>query len=560
MTTYVEEVLDGVEKSDLLRMEKLLAIRDTRIKFATEFHRNTRGEKMDFESFPHIREMYHSMAPNIVLQGSVQSMKSEWGIIDHLSCAYNGMAVFFVVPKYEMRNTFVQNRVDRAIQISSKYKDIIKGGFFDNVAIKQFGKGVIKYVGSNVIADFKEFPGDILFVEEVDQCDKDNVAYGLDRLRGSNFQFTRYLGNPTFDDEGINFFFKKSNQKEWYVPCKKCGEFSELDWFEAVCQEQVDKEGNVLGYTLLDKEWHEGIRRDIRCICTKCGGVLDRFSQDGKWIPKNPVSKIDGYHISMLVSPINEIAGMWDRFQSAQDDPSLLERFFNSDLGIPFQATGTRLTEGLLERATLCDTPFRMTIDGNKGFVPSSEVKNMCSMGVDVGSVFDVRVSEIKGNVRKAVFIGKVKTVAELHDLISEYNVERCVMDAGPETMLAQDFQDDSICDTWLCRYASEGDSRRIRKDIKNRILNVDRTMIMDKSFAKIRGSKNHLPTNFKYLINGMFIKEMLGPARQTVKDTKGNPKVTWTKCIDHQRHADTYDCLAALTLESTIIEDVFVG
>ena len=185
----MSELLDGLDRTDLLRMEKLLKIKENRLDFALNHHRNTRDEPMQFDSYPHIRQVYNSVAPEIVLQGSVQSMKSEFTVIDHFAAAYSGLSIFFVVPKYESRTTYVQNRVNRAVENVGKYKEIIGSGFFDNVAMKSFGKGVIKYVGSNVLADFKEFPADMIVVEEVDECDQDNVEYALDRLRASPYQF-----------------------------------------------------------------------------------------------------------------------------------------------------------------------------------------------------------------------------------------------------------------------------------------------------------------------------------------------------------------------------------
>lgn len=269
------EFLPFSDRREVEVMEKLLQIRNCRQNFALNHHQNTRGERMDFTHYPHIRELYNSVARVIVLQGSVQSFKSEWAVVDQLSCAHAGLSVFFVLPKYEMRTTYVQNRINRPCETVGEYKRIVGESFFDSVAIKSFGKGVIKYVGSNVLADFKEFPADCIFVEEVDECDQENVEYALDRLRASKYQFRRYLGNPKLKGKGINAFFEESDQREWTVPCKSCGAFHELDWFEVVVRDITDADGNVVDYVLRDEDWEVGCGRDIRCICPDCGGELD---------------------------------------------------------------------------------------------------------------------------------------------------------------------------------------------------------------------------------------------------------------------------------------------
>ncbi len=191
LTPAEVEPFDDFNDRQLEVVEKLLEIRNVRIDFAINHHVNTRGERMDFEHYPHIRPLYNSTAPEIVLMGSVQSFKSEFSIIDHFAAAYVGLSIFFVLPKFEMRTTYVQNRINRCVESVTHYKKIIGRGFFDSVALKSFGKGVVKYVGSNVLSDFKEFPADMMIVEEVDQCSRENVEFALDRLRASKYQFKR---------------------------------------------------------------------------------------------------------------------------------------------------------------------------------------------------------------------------------------------------------------------------------------------------------------------------------------------------------------------------------
>lgn len=567
-TTDVEgsrlrDMLSGVEDRELKLMEKLLQVREARMSFALDHHVNTRGERMDFSHYPHIRALYESIAPEIVLQGSVQSFKSEWAVIDHFSMAYVGLNIFFVVPKFEARTTYVQNRINRVVQNVPEYKRIIGGGFFDSVALKSFGKGTVKYVGSNVLADFKEYPADVIVVEEVDQCNKENVEYALDRIRASPYQLKRYLGNPRGKNKGINAFFLRSDQREWEVPCKKCGEYNELDWFKTVVDIVQDREGNILDYHLRDKEWFEGCNRDIRCICPKCGGELERASQDGKWVPRNPNSPIEGYHISMLCSLINSVAGMWDRFKRALYDPSKLQQFYNSELGLPYDAVGNKVTEGLLESCT--EKGYNFVIDPvtHNGCVKGDGSVGPCSMGVDVGGNLDIRISELgpRGH-RKAVYIGKIKAsnLDELYELMTRYNVEKCVVDSMPEITLVKEIQESAPCEVWLCRYKGEGTDRNRNYDLHTRTVNIDRTEALDRSFAQLKRKRTTLPENFGVLLKGAYVKEMCEPVREIVEDEKGKQKYEWTKCEDHQRHCDTYDLLASELMMDTVLDDISVG
>lgn len=551
---------EGFDQRHIQALKKMVDIRDTRIGFALDHHVNTRGERMDFDHFPHIRPLYNSVAFEMVLMGSVQSYKSEWAVIDHFAMAYNGLSVFYVLPKFETRTTYVQNRINRCVENVKEYKKIIGGGFFDSVAMKNFGKGVIKYVGSNVLADFKEFPADVIVIEEVDQCDPNNVDFALDRIRASNYQFKRYLGNPTDKGKGVHKYFLRSDQREWFVPCLQCGAFHEADWFETVVKEVVDKNGNIVDYVLRDEAWAIGCRRDVRMVCSDCGGELERASNRGEWRAKNPTSAIEGYHISQLCSPINSISGMWDRFRRALNDPGLLKQFFNSDLGQPYNAAGNRVTDELLNR---CMYDYELAIRPDCAHVKEDSCEGPCSMGIDVGASLDIRISKaVDRGKRQMVYCGKVRAndMWKVHELVDRYNVEKVVIDAAPELMLAMDFQDEANCDVWLCRYGGEGSDRRRTYNIMDRIVSIDRTEALDRSYAQLRTGRNILPANYREILDGQYESEMCMPVREIVEDARGNSKYEWTKGKDHQRHCDTYDMLAHQLLQDVVIDDVAVG
>ena len=125
---------------------------------------------------------------------------------------------------------------------------------------------------------------------------------------------------------------------------------------------------------------------------------------------------------------------------------------------------------------------------------------------------------------------------------------------------LVQDFQEAAHCDVWLCRYRGEGADRRKTYDTMDRLINADRTECLDRAFASIRSQKNVLPLNYTSVLMGEYAKEMCNPIRQVVEDTRGNARYEWTKCVAHQRHADSYDLLAAQLLMESVLDYVEVG
>ena len=98
-------LFEEVPELELKALEKLLQIRDVRLSFALDHHLNTRGDRMDFGHYPHIRQLYESTSREIVLQGSVQSFKSEWAVIDHFPWPIAALVYFtsFLSMNYVLR-------------------------------------------------------------------------------------------------------------------------------------------------------------------------------------------------------------------------------------------------------------------------------------------------------------------------------------------------------------------------------------------------------------------------------------------------------------------------
>lgn len=541
---------------DLKRMEMLLKIRNRRLDFAYNHHRNTHNNPLIFP--PHMKEIYETVAPELVIKGSVQSLKSEFMIVDSFASACEGLHWFFVIPKYEARTAYVQGRINNCVSMVSEYKRQMPKGSFDNVVMKKFGKGMIKYVGSNVLGDFKEYPADGMCVEEVSECNQKNLMYGEDRLRRSIYQFKRYIGNPDDDEgEGIDKYYKMSSQKNWNVECQTCHDPVRLDWFSCVVEEKTDDNGIATDYFLRDDTWREG--KELFPICPNCGLKFDRAG-DGLWIPTNQ-SRIEGWWLTMMLSDVNSLTSMWYDFRDAMGDPIAMKHFYNSSLGMNYNTPGVKLTKSLLRKSA--DKHLKFQIFPDFACVEGNSSKGPCSMGIDVGKFFDVRISRpTPEGVRIPQYIGKVRTIKDLIDLGNSYNVEVAVIDSMPETKLVQDFQDSAPFFVWLCRYGSEGKDARLKYDRSNHVVVVDRTVSLDKSFSEIKMGRNIMPSNFDKILNGEYVNEMTSSVRKSMEDNAGNIKYVWTKDIDHQRHADNYDRIASEMVISceNVLNDVCVG
>lgn len=559
----MEEVnLSELSDSDLRRVIKFIDIRNTRLKFATQYHRNTKGDRLEFDKFAHMRELYNTVDRRIVIMGGAQIGKTDWLVIETFACAYNGLNVFFVLPKFDMRDNFVQEKMQRPISMSPEYRAIIRDSTFARLTQTQFGKGIIKCVGASVPADFTSYSADVYCIDELDQCeDTSNIELGFSRMDQSEYKIERFVSNPTSKSGLIYRYFSASDQRKWVCPCDKCGEFSELDFFKSVVEEQVDKEGNLTGHVLRDSSWRPGCGRDISLICPVCGsGVLDRLHPDRFWRKSvEGPGLAAGYHMPSLISPNVAVADVYREFRDALENPTNLTRFYAMRVAVPFAAVGSRVSDMLLEHCA--DPDYSLEIHPGYACIRGDAHPGPCSMGVDVSPThLDIRISAYDRGRRRMVYVGKIdpNNFNLLFELVERYHVQIAVIDIGPERLLSEDFQKNAKCAVWMCKYRGSAEDRTMKLNFSDMIISVDHTEALDRGYSQLKTRKNILPKNFMYLLNGAYQEEMCALVREIDEDKKtGNVKYSWVgHKHNHHRHADVYDLLAFELLS----EDVLIG
>ena len=484
---------------------------------------------LSFADRPYMIELYRDKSREMVIKKSVQCGVSEYLIVDMLDNAERGLSTFYVLPTYSLRNTFVANRIDRLFKNVRYYGNQMGDaqGDADSASMKHYAKAALKFVGSNTPNEFKEFPADVLVIDEYDECDADNIAKAPDRIKASEHRIKKFVGNPTFEDFGIDAEYKLSDQKEWVVKCDSCGQYQKLDFFKQVVNETSE---NV--YELRDKEWAKGCGRDIHCFCLHCEKPFNRLNRDAHWERQNPSSDISGYHFTRMMQSNTTIEELYTTFVKAQSNPSKMQAFFNSDLGEPYRASNVALSEFLLEKCV------------HKGYYMPQTARE-CVMGVDVGSVLHVKISIVEDGKRKAAFIATVPRFEDIDHLIGLFNVQICVIDALPETHKAKELRDRHPGVVWLCTFhAKEGSTKEISIDQENQSISVDRTLSMDDRHADILLQNVVLPENARTIDEGRFYEQMCAPKR--VFDQEGN-RFVWKEGskADHYRLADNYEKLA---------------
>lgn len=448
--------------------------------FAISCHRTHRGIPLNFVDNPFLKQIYADKSPDLGVMKSTQCGLSEYVLCREIALASSGRNVFHVLPTDRLIGRFVRERVNKTIEATPKYKEIVKQAkSADNITMKQFGSGTIVFVGSNSESSFAEFPADDAIIDEFDRCDQKNVLMVDDRLSASQYRTKLTIANPTITDFGIHKLWKQSKQYKWFIKCPHCGKWVQPNFFDHVVQ-QIDEEI----WTLRDTEWDRDSKRDVRLIC-ECGKPLDP-RLDGNWVAKDPNAFKSYYNVSKIFSTMVSIKDLCDAFSRGLEDDSAMARFYNSDLGLPYTPKGAKFTEELLNSCV-------------SDYIMPNKVTRPCIAGVDVGTVLHCRVNEIlPDGSEKAVFFGELRDVEDLVYVTQQFNIVCGIIDAMPEARLSKRI---SQWKGWMrCFFQSARASDHI--DMVQNTISVNRTELIDSVRAKFTEKRCYLPKNAQSIKN----------------------------------------------------------
>ncbi len=568
-----EEMITNMDKKQKISMIKKIEIRDKMIEFANNHHHSANGEQLRFDndSFPHIRELYEEGAlhQQVTLMAGTQIGKTDWLIVYILAATYCGLNVFYVLPKDDMRDTYVTEKVLMRIKLSPFYQDILKDSSSKSKDLINFGKGTIKFVGANSSANFASFSADIVVVDETDEIAiPKHIGLSIGRMTQSIHKFVRYVSNPTGVNGFISKEYEKTDKRVRMFPCDKCGTLSELDWYESMVKLLKDSDGNTVGHVLRDKDWTALSTSDIqiKCPCKNekgdsiCDGNLCRFSEDAAWVATTKSNKV-GYKMPTFVSPNVSMRELYDKYLDGLESPSAMESFYTTCLAEPYSSSGNKVSEDVLERCTEYDPDFSFVLKEDQAYA-EEYIDKPCVMGVDTADDhWDITIShqERKGdpNLHRLVFIGKMSPrdgLYFLHELVDRYNVVCTVIDHGPQTLQARAFQNEAKCTVWRCVFNSKAGSSTQYKHADGTII-INRREMLDKSYAVLKTGRLIIPYNYTEILEGTYVKEITALSRITEQNNKGVFVPKWVgPSENHLRLSDGYRNAAAETLSSSIL------
>jgi hypothetical protein len=393
---------------------------------------------------------------------------------------------------------------------------------YDDVTFKQAGQSYLYLRSARSVDGLLSFRADVLILDEFDRMDPKARALAKKRLRASLVKREIDISTPTIPGRGIHAEYLRSDQHVWEVACS-CGAWCELDFFR-----DVRADGDVWDAWKL---WTEQQLRDalFTVHCPTCAAELDRTG-DGRWTARRPdVTGLRGYHIPALSFETVSLVDL--AIAATSDDPTVVTEFYRSDLGLPYEPAGSRITDDMLKQLS-------HELDG--GVLPAGPWRNT-TMGVDVGSRYHYRIDSTgPDGVRYVRAMGSVASWEALDVLLAQYKVRLCVVDAFPEQHGARDWAAKHSGKVLRALYPNGMAGELFRKDEDKGEIKINRTMAMDAVYTAVATATERWPAVIHN--DAEVAAHMKAPIRVSVVDKHGQERADYAHTSpDHYYHASVY-------------------
>jgi hypothetical protein len=505
----IEKHLKRLETLSL--SQKLAISRASLPYYAEEFIKLENGQKFSFKNHEYLFEIYAEHHPDIRIQKAAQMGITTWAFIKSIWGCLNTLplGIMYFFPTQHDVSDFSKGRISAFMKYnrSIMFQD---DQDINNVGLKRIGKSMMYFRGMQSDIGVKAVPADGLVFDEIDEADPYKREMALKRIDHSDYKWKMELSNPTIENYGINRSFQETDMRYWYIKCEHCGKWNSLDKEFPNCLKYVKADDKVIR------------------ICKKCKKELNLRGQ-GKWVADSPSIKDKrGYFISQLYSNYVDPKTIYDEHNNKRGYE--LESFYRLRLGKAYT-----LAENRIKKQAILDLESTEEI--------SLQQDDRCFMGVDQGKGLHIVILKKKAKTVLQTLM-ELTNFEDLDNVMKNNRVEKCVIDALPETREAKKFRDRNRGKVYL-NYYDKNRKGKYKWDEKEKQVNVNRTESMDDSQALLTDPDLIINKGLKDL--DKFAEHCSNIVRKIEEDTNtGSKRYVWVKTApDHYRHALNYAKIA---------------
>ncbi len=472
------------------------------------------------------------------------------------------MVGILALPTVHEAQRMAKSRIDPIIHSSKYLKQRMSTGN-DSASFKQIGTSQLFLVGTQ--KPLISIPCDLLVIDELDFCVKENLITAESRMSHSRFRdsntgvrgFRRRWSTPTATGIGVSALYELSDQRKRLVKCKKCSHWFWPNFLEHCVVDGFNQSFRELTYFDVGHLEQAGKVDTARLLCEKCHHPLsprDLGPAHREWVAAYPDRKtIEGWQVSPFDLPAHHTpASIMRQMGNYRGE---VGHFYNFVLGFPHDdASNSVLDHQVQENTRLVPVPPE-----HAGTVSGTIV------GIDVGKTSWLIVGKVMGKEVHIIWIESIRLRGDagegLYDSVrqrlGQYGAVRVVMDAMPYTDVALKLQAESLEGTFYpCQYTLR--DRKLPAQVvkeSEQLLEAHRTKTLNRVAKRVNSGEVIFPRLEEMRVVRTHLQ---GMKRVDRIDDAGESHSDWVKgesADDHYFHALNYLLMAA-----ALYEDNFSG
>jgi len=485
------------------------------------------GEKFSMADTPCLVDIVKDDFPFRVILKSAQIRISEIHVAEAIhDCIKEKGNVLYTFPAGEQMQQFVDARARPAIINNEFLFPFVTGSL--NLKKFNLNKNSLYFRGTQKRQQMISVDASKLYADEIAEYEDASIINTLDkRLGASKNPKRRYYSTPKFTGSDIALYYygseqqreRGSDQRVYVIWCERCGQPNEdLLWPDNI----VDLNEKDIKFSFYQP--------DVMVVCRFCKKPMNRLSV-GEWIARLAGNSdyCHGYHVSKLLAPTANL----NQMMLDSKNPVKEQEFWNSDMGLPYEVKGSRLTDAVIDNA-------------RGSHLITYKSSEPCFVGVDIGNKIHVLVSTFSDDRIKVINAMELDDWSDLHYVFRDYKVRSCVIDMNPEKDEVIKFQEEHQ-HVYAAYFKNHLETTSIiYEEDDDNILGVHRTLLMLRVLDMVAEKNIILPLDIKTVRD--FYEHLKAPIK-ALKQNRVGDWVTWfpqTKNPDHYFFALMYSIVAS--------------
>lgn len=377
--------------------------------------KNEQGLPLSFKDRPFMIDILEDMSPlQAILKAPqigatvLETVKSFW------VARYLRKDIIYTLPTQSDVIDMAGGKINRIVAQNPIFLEWIKE--HDTVEQKNVVDNIIYYRGTFSTKQAMMVSSQLNIHDEIDASNPDVITQYETRQQAQANGWRWYFSHPSIVGAGIDQYWQKSDQKEWFITCPFCSKEQFMEWPDSVNQE-----------------------KGIYC-CKFCGAELsDNVRRKGRWKKRYPNAEYSGYHIPQLICPWIPATKIIKDFKEKEP-----QYFHNFVLALPYADAQSKVT---LETIKNLLTDYR-------------EPKGRVIFGVDTG----VKIRWVCGDMNGLFDMGEVDTYEDLQRVCDKHKDWIMVIDQGGDIIGSRQFQEDNQGKVFLCAFRQDKKSMQLVK------------------------------------------------------------------------------------------------